>query len=249
HTNNIGMASSSFESLPQRLPEIIDTTRLLTADGATAVVLGAVLAFYAFIGFEDMVNVAEEVTDPVRTLPRGIFIAIIVSTLLYLLVSVVAILSLPPDQLANSAAPLADIVAAHGYDPRLSIAAISLLAVTNGALVQIIMASRVIYGLGETNGAPKILARIHPRYRTPARATALVTAAVCVFALWFPIEPLARATSVLTLCTFIVVNLAVIWLRLTSTPPRDVPQYPLAFPIAGAFTCAGLLLWQLHAWL
>ena len=109
--------------------------------------LGAFLAFYAFIGFEDMVNVAEEVKEPRRILPLAILITIGISTLLYLLVALVAVLALPPAELAQSRAPLALLYErATGSAPTL-ISLISMFAVVNGALIQIIMASRVLYGM------------------------------------------------------------------------------------------------------
>jgi basic amino acid/polyamine antiporter, APA family len=229
----VALAGSSLASLPVRWPELVGTSAL--ADGAAwaGILLGAVLAFYAFIGFEDMVNVAEEVKDPSRTLPRAIFLSVALSTALYLLVALVAVLTLPPAVLAASEAPLADIVASLGHDPRASIALISLLAVTNGALIQVIMASRVIYGLGLAEGAPASLSRVHPRFHTPARATALVAAGVWVLALWFPIEGLARVTSALTLAVFTMMNVSVLWLRRYSPPPEGLPRYPLILSIGG----------------
>ncbi|MGB5541618.1 MAG: APC family permease, partial [Gammaproteobacteria bacterium] len=195
-----------------------DTTTLLNtlsalaspvdAGSAQGIFLGAFLAFYAFIGFEDMVNVAEEVRRPERNLPRAILMALGISTLLYLAVAVVAVSAVTPAQLAASDAPLAYIYQQASQADPLLIAAISLVAVVNGALIQIIMASRVCYGMGSRGWAPAWLARVHPATRTPVLATGLVTLLVMFMALWLPLESLARATSYFILLVFVLVNLS-----------------------------------------
>ena len=116
----LAVAGGSLAELPARLPELIPPPDGIVWQG---ILLGAFLAFYAFIGFEDMVNVAEEVKEPTRNLPLAILIAIGVSTLLYLLVALVAVLALPPAELAQSRAPLALIwgtfhrLVAGGHQP------------------------------------------------------------------------------------------------------------------------------------
>ena len=126
----------------------------------TGITFGAFLAFYAFIGFEDMVNVAEEVKDPRRTLPLAIYLALILAAFLYVLVALVAVLSLDVESLATSEAPLVDVVAAAGNaDAGPMIAVFSLLSVTNSALAQIIMASRIIYGMSRDGALPACLVR------------------------------------------------------------------------------------------
>ncbi len=178
------------------------------AGSARGIFLGAFLAFYAFLGFEDMVNVAEEVRQPQRNLPRAILFALGISTLLYFAVAVVAVSAVTPAQLAASDAPLAYIYQQASQADPLLIAAISMVAVVNGALIQIIMASRVCYGMGSRGWAPAWLARVHPATRTPVLATGLVTLLVMLMALWLPLESLARATSFFILLVFVLVNLS-----------------------------------------
>jgi APA family basic amino acid/polyamine antiporter len=175
--------------------------------GAVGLFLGAFLAFYAFIGFEDMVNVAEEVRDPGRDLPRAILLALGVSTLLYFLLTFATVSTTSPAALAASDAPLAYVYhVVTGSDPWVT--AISLVAVVNGALIQIIMSSRVCYGMSRRGWAPEWLGRVHPLTRTPLIATVLVTVLVMLMAPWIPIESLARATSFFILMVFTLVNLA-----------------------------------------
>jgi len=180
----------------------------VSAGSAEGIFLGAFLAFYAFLGFEDMVNVAEEVQRPRYNLPRAILLALGISTLLYFAVALVAVCAVPPAQLASSEAPLAYVYQQASRSDPLLIAAISMVAVINGALIQIIMVSRVCYGMGSRGWAPAWLARVHTVTRTPLPATALVTTLVMLMALGFPLEGLARATSFFILLVFVMVNLS-----------------------------------------
>ena len=111
-------------------------------------IIGAtLLAFFAFIGFEDMVNVAEEVREPERTMPRAIFITLGLATLLYFLVTTIAVLNVPIAELGGSAAPLGLVFGAVTSLPPALIAAIATIATVNGIIIQVIMASRVLFGL------------------------------------------------------------------------------------------------------
>ena len=215
--------------------------------GALGIFLAAFLAFYAFIGFEDMVNVAEEVRQPERNLPHAILIALAISTLLYFAVAFVAVSIADPRALATSDAPLAYLYRqATGAEPGL-ITGISLLAVINGALIQIIMASRVCYGMGRKGWAPAWLSRVHPVTRTPVIATLLVTALVILMALWLPIESLARATSFFILMVFTLVNIA-LW-RIKHRADHDYQgfsAYPWV-PVAGALGALAFIAVQAGA--
>jgi amino acid transporter len=215
------------------------------AGTAQGIFLGAFLAFYAFIGFEDMVNVAEEVRRPQRNLPRAILLALGLSTLLYFAVTLVAVSAVHPAQLAASAAPLAHIYQqATGAEPLL-ITVISMIAVINGALIQIIMASRVCYGMGNRGWAPLWLARVHPVTRTPVTATVLVTALVMLMALWLPLESLARATSFFILLVFVLVNLS-LW-RIKHRAADGYRGFSVRpwIPAAGAAGALVFVAWQL----
>ena len=204
-----------------------------SAGGAFGIVAGAYLAFYAFLGFEDMVNVAEEVKDVQRNLPAAIFLTLGITTAIYFVVAVTAVLALPLDVLAASGAPLADIFEhGTGWSPAV-ISIIAIFAVMNGALIQIIMAARVLYGLGNERHLPGWFAHVHPRTRTPLISTALATAVVIALALWFPITVLAEATSVIILVVFTLVNLALVMLKRRDPLPSGVRVYPVIIPVIG----------------
>lgn len=240
------VAGDSLADLPARLPELIPPF-----DGVAwyGILLGSFLAFYAFIGFEDMVNVAEEVKQPARNLPLAILIAVGVSTVLYLLVALVAVLALPPHELSQSRAPLAVIYErSTGSAPTL-ISLISLLAVVNGALVQIIMGSRVFYGMSREGWLHRALGSVNLRTRTPLLATALVTVLVLVLALWLPLVTLAKVTSFIVLIVFAIINLALTRIKLRAPSPKGVRTYPLWVPAAGFLTTTALLLFQAAGWL
>ncbi len=224
-----GMAT--LGSLTAELPPLAGTTVL------PGILMGAFLAFYAFIGFEDMVNVAEEVRQPETNLPRAILLALLISSVLYLLVSLAAITALPAERLSAADAPLAVLYTfVTGREPVL-ITLISMLAVVNGALIQIIMASRVCYGMARQRWLPVCFARVYPRTQTPVLATVIITVLVLLAALWFPIEMLAKATSFFLLIVFALVNLSLWRLKQHSAAGgSDTFCVPRWVPVTGFFS-------------
>ncbi|WP_417471185.1 APC family permease [Maricaulis sp.] len=178
----------------------------------------SVMAFFAFIGFEDIANMAEEVKRPRRTLPLAILITLSVSAVIYLAVAWVAVRALPPEVLAREGGPLAAVFEqATGLNGD-SIAVIALLAMVNGALVQIVMVARVLYGLAKRGLAPAALAAVHPGRRTPVVATLLAGGVIAVLAMSGALGPLAMAASTVTLLVFSLVNAALLALRLRGEP-------------------------------
>lgn len=238
----IAVASPSLATLPARWPELLPS-----ADAAawSGIMLGAFVAFYAFIGFEDMANVAEEVQDATHNLPRAILFSLALATTLYLLVTLAAVLSLPPAQLAASAAPLA-LIFEHstGYPPTL-IAAISLFAVINGALIQIIMASRMLYGMSAAGWLPGMLAQVSMRTGTPVVATIAAASGVLLFALALPLGALAKVTSTIVLVVFALVNLALIKIKRRDPAPSGARVYAGWIPWGGLLLSLVLLFFHL----
>ena len=232
-------AKGSLLELPVRGAELIPSADAAVWIGVTA---GAMLAFYAFLGFEDLVNVAEEARDATHTMPAAILITLVATTLLYVLVSTVSVLTVPPVELAQSSAPLAFVYERSTGGASGIISGIAVFAVLNGALIQMIMASRVIYGLADQHELPGGLAWVHPRTRTPMVATGLVAGVILVLALGFPLERLAETTSVIVLIVFALVNLALVMIKRRGTPaPEGVRTYPIWIPAIGFAASAGFL--------
>jgi len=202
--------------------------------------LGAFLAFYSFIGFEDMANLAEEVREVKRNLPRAIVAAVVTSLVIYALVAVAATSVLAPDELALAHAPLVAVVEARDH-PGEPLGLISLFIIVNGALGQIIMATRLIMDMGrDRRGAPAMLGRVHPVTHTPVIATVLVTTAVLVLALFLPLKTLANLTSTIMLAVFVTVNASLIVLKRRGQP-EDVPNVPRWIPWLGLLLSLGAL--------
>ncbi len=202
----------------------------------------SLLGFFAFVGFESIVNVAEEVKEPMRTLPRAIFLTLVIATLLYCAVATVAVRVVAPLELAQSEAPLALVFQRVTGASPLILSAIAIIATLNGIVVQMIMASRVIYGLASQGSLPAKLASVSAVTGTPLLATALTIMAVLVLAVAFPLEGLAEWTSRLTLVVFLMVNAALVRLKLQAKPtPPGGMAIPIAVPIAGVLVCAAFL--------
>ncbi|MCV2888813.1 APC family permease [Ruegeria aquimaris] len=193
--------------------------------------LGGILAFFAFIGFEDIVNMAEEVEDPERTLPRAILISLVITSLLYGLVALAAVRAVPLEQLGGSRSPLALVwQTARGGDAAF-LSAIAVFAALNGILAQIVMAARVLYGLGGRYPALGRFHHAHPRFGTPVLATVLVGAAVILCALYVRLETLAGTTSSILLAVFALVNAALIVQKRREPEARF--RVPMAVPVVG----------------
>ena len=205
---------------------------------ALGVFSGAVLAFYAFIGFEDMVNVAEEVKQPRKTLPRAIFVAFAATTAVYVGVAWVSIRVTSIEALAQSSAPMALVFSQVSNISTVWISIIAMLAIANGALVQIVMASRVLYGLARQDMAPAWFGTINPRTRTPVLSTMVVVSCVFFGAVLLPLDTLARATTLFLLIVFTLVNAALIRVKKSNPPRVEGYEAPLIVPWLGAVSAA-----------
>lgn len=231
----LAFSMPALMTLPEHLPTLIPPSE---SDTWFGILLGAFLAFYAFIGFEDMVNMAEEVKSPETTLPKAILAAIVISSLLYYLIAMAAILQLPLDQLTASKAPMTDIMNQHSQQAAWFISLISLAAVVNGALVQIIMASRVLYGMGKQSLAPKWLASIHSTRQTPYVATLLIGLVVWVLATSLNLATLAKITSFIILIVFLLVNLSLVRMMHKETNlPTNAMTVKVWVPYLAAIMC------------
>jgi amino acid transporter len=202
-----------------------------------------VLTFFSFIGFEDILNVAEEVKRPRVILPLGLMLALLIATALYVLVAISAVSVLPYRELGQSKAALVDVVrkAAPAFPPIL-FTAISIFAVANTALLNYVMGSRLLYGMSRQGLLPAVLGRVHSGRRTPHVAIFVLLGVVLTLALLGDIRQLADATSLLLLVAFVVVNGSLVVLKLRPGEPRGSFEVPVFVPVAGVLVCLVMIV-------
>ncbi|MGI9332794.1 MAG: APC family permease [Gammaproteobacteria bacterium] len=229
----------SYASALDRMPELLPS---LALDQWQVVAAGAFVALFAYLGFEDMVNMAEEVREPQRAMPVAIVVALVVSCVLYLLVVLGAVLSVAPETLAASEAPLAALYASTTGNSPAVIGFIGLAAAVNGALVQMVMVARVLYGMANRGLLPAVLRNVNARTRTPVVASLLVTLAVLALTLAFPLGALASATSLAVLLVFVLINLALLIIKRKSPVAPGVKTLPVYLPVVGFVSSAGIVL-------
>ncbi len=205
------------------------------------VLAGASLAFYALIGFEDSVNIAEEAKEPQRAYPRAIFGGLAIGGLIYATVAIVASMSVPTEKLAGSDGPLLEVVKLGplAVDPKV-FSAIALFALANTILINLITASRLLYGMGSQRVIPAIFKQVHPTRRTPVVAIVFTTLIAMFLIATGDLEALADTTTTLLLIAFIGVNSAVLAAR-RDPVEGDHFVVPTWVPIVGVIVCIGLL--------
>ncbi len=232
-----GSLSYYAENMTDLLPPI-------TIADMKSVFLGSFLSFYAFIGFEDMVNMAEEVKSPRKTLYKAILISLFVSSILYILVCFVAVSAISVEDFTKSETPLADLVASKGENAKWMVGIIGVTSLINGGLVQILMASRVIYGMARQRMAPKIFSYVHPRTKTPLVATAIV--GVITFILMVALEHLvlAKTTTFVILIIFSTINLSLILIKRRNNKGKSDFKVPIFVPYVGLILNLSLLAFE-----
>ena len=209
-----------------------------------AVLGGAIIAYYSFVGFETSANVAEEVTDPSRVYPKALFGALITAGVVYVLVGLASSAALTPDELAESSGPLLEVVRSSGLGvPPWLFSLIALVAVANGALLTMIMASRVTFGMAEQNLLPTGLATVLPRRRTPWAAIVATTVLAMALTLVGDLALLASTVVLLLLFVFLSTNIAVLVLRRESVEHRHFRVWT-PVPVLGVASCLLLLTQQ-----
>jgi APA family basic amino acid/polyamine antiporter len=212
----------------------------------SAVLAAAILAYYSFVGFETSANIAEEVRDVRRVYPRALFGALLTAGVVYVAVGLVASIVLPADELSSSSGPLLAVVQATGIGvPDELFSAIALIAVANGALLTMIMASRMVFGLAEQRLLPPVLGAVLPGRRTPGVAIVVTTAVAMALTLIGDLGDLANIVVLLLLLVFLSTNISVLVLR-RDRVAADHFTAPVVLPVLAIASCL-LLLWQQEA--
>jgi amino acid transporter len=205
------------------------------------VIAATTLAFFAMVGFEDSVNMAEECKEPVRIFPRVLLAGLLITGFIYVLVSISSITLVAPEQLGEGETPLLKVVqaGAPGFPVEI-FGFITMFAVANSALINMLMASRLVYGMGRERVLPLALGKVHRTRRTPYVAIGFTTLLAFVLITFVgEIPALGGTTALLLLCVFTVVNIAVLVLRRDRVGHHHF-RTPTSLPILGALTCAFL---------
>ncbi len=221
----------------------------LPIGGSFTVIFPAVaLIFFAYIGFEDIANIAEEVKNPAKNLPKAIIYSIIITTVLYCLTAISVVSILPYSEIADSPAPLNSVTTAVlGPIGGIIMSFIALFATANTVLIMMIVTSRMMYGMARDKALPEGLSKVSQKYRTPALAV-LITMILTMIPLFFgDISIVANATVFGVLITFFMVNLSLIALR-RKKPDLERPfklkpnigWIPI-IALLGCIVCFGLL--------
>mgnify|MGYP003971960251 FL=1 len=207
--------------------------------GMTGIILAFVLIFFAFIGFEDMANVAEEVKRPKKTLPRAIILSIIITAAIYILVSLSSVRILNWDDLSQSAAPLADVATRGlGIEGGITMSAIALFATASTVLITLVAGARILYGMAKSGSLPSIFSRVHSKTGTPWVAVIGIFVTSVTFAFIGDIVIVANIVVFAIVITFAMINLSVILLRYVRPDeirPFRVPLNVGKFPILPLF--------------
>jgi len=219
-------------------PEPVDYTE--SPSGLSGIAIAFVLIFFAFIGFEDMANIAEEVKKPRKTLPRAIILSVVISGILYVLVALAVVRVVNWEDLAGSAAPMA-LVAQRGLgsEAHILLSSIALFAITNTVLITLVAGSRIFYGMAKEKVFPAVLEKVHFKTKTPWIAILVIMVTAIAFTFIGDIVVVANITVFAIVITFAAVNLAVIVLRYTEPDlerkfrvPINVGKFPV-LPLIG----------------
>jgi APA family basic amino acid/polyamine antiporter len=207
--------------------------------GINGIVLAFVLVFFAFIGFEDIANVAEEVKKPRKTIPRAIMLSVLITTIIYILVSLASIRIVGWEQLAESSAPLAFVAEQRlGAQGHFILSIIALFATASTILITLVAGARIFYGMARDGSLPSKLGLVHHKTKTPWLAVILIFVTAIGFSFIGDIVIVANIVVFAVVVTFAMINLAVILLRYTRPDlerPYRVPVNIGKFPILPLF--------------
>lgn len=230
------MGGEPLGRLPELVPGAGDAVAWVSVLGSSLV------AVFAFLGFEHLVNISEEMKEPTRTLPRALFLTLGITAFLYFLVVWIAVVAVSPAELGASRAPLALVFERLTGFPLAMMSAIAIVATLNGVVVHMIMIARVLYGMARQGFLPSRLGTVSSATGTPLITTGIGVTAILALALALSLGGLADLAARGTLVIFALINLALIWIkRAEAAPPSNVFVCPLWVPFAGFASTVALL--------
>ncbi len=207
----------------------------------TPILSGVTLAFFAFVGFEDLCNLADESKKPEKDIPRAILISLSFATVIYILITLLLQIHLPKEEITHSATPLLLIFEKYGFAwVAKYFSIIAILAISNTGLANLIMASRLLYGMSEESLIPKVFGKVHSKRKTPWLSIAIVFGLVLLLVLTGSVRLLAQTTSLLVLVVFTLVHLSLIKLKYKKETHTGF-QIPIVFPALGLIGSAFLV--------
>lgn len=217
----------------------LGTVDLLEApDGFSGIIAGVGVIFFAFIGFESLVKLGDETKDPTRTIPQALILSVVITAVVYVLVSISVVSILPYDQLATSTSPLSDVaLEASGPVAATALSIIALIATANTVLIILIASSRIAYGMSARSALPRFISRVHPSRGTPLVAIILTTLPSVLFCFLGGIELTANAANYTIFLVFLAVNLAVLQLARR----RSMGRYYIIAAVLGTVTSLAML--------
>jgi len=232
-----GLALIIFLGMTVETTESVDYLDAPT--GTIGIILAFVLIFFAFIGFEDMANVAEEVRRPQKTLPRAIILSVVITGVIYVLVSLSVVRVLSWEELGRSTAPLADVASsALGFSGGVTLSVIALFATASTVLITLVAGARILYGMAKSGSLPLLLSKVHSKTKTPWIAVIGISVTAAAFSFIGDIVIVANITVFAIVITFAMINLSVIVLRYREPElkrPFRVPINIGKFPILPLF--------------
>ncbi|MFQ6010279.1 MAG: APC family permease [Candidatus Aenigmatarchaeota archaeon] len=221
--------------------------------GFGGVFAAAVLIFFAYIGFEDVVNVSEETRAPRRIIPKALILSIIITTVLYILVAIASVSVLPWNTLGVSTAPLADVANAAMPGSSFAFSIIALFATANTVLILLIVDSRMIWGMARAGSFPKILSRIHAKRRTPWVSIFTMMFIALLFVSAGDIRTIAELTDFGAFIVFMATNISLIVLRYKKPGmrrpfkvPGNIGRLPVPATLGAIFCFVMLFNFGLH---
>jgi APA family basic amino acid/polyamine antiporter len=208
------------------LPYLGSVDYLEAPGGLSGIFAAAALIFFAYQGFEGIVKLSDETVEPERTIPKALILALIITIILYTLVSISIVSIGGWEAIAGSPNPFAEVAAGIFPGGYVLFTAIALFATANTALLMLLSSSRILYGMAAKGRVPAVLAWVHPGRRTPWVAIALVRAASILFLLPGKIRDVALIANFTLFITFAVINAAVITLRFTRPDAHRIYRVP-----------------------
>jgi APA family basic amino acid/polyamine antiporter len=215
----------------------------LPPGGYNDILAASALAFFAYMGFEEIVKLAEETKNPEKNIPRALFIASIIVIIMYTVVAICAVSAIPFQELSSSESPLADIAGnKFGQTGIIIISVIALFATSNTILSNMLGSSRVLFNISKETKSLKLFSYVSPKQSTPLLSLLVVFVLSCCFSLIGEIETIARIATVFIFVTFIIVNLSVIVLRFKRKSVKRPYKIPFNIYRVPLISAVGIIL-------